>query len=142
MAAMREKLADAGGDTSIKRARGGGVVDVEFVAQMYSLKHGLRSGSTGRRLAALRELGIIRPQRVADLMVAYRFLISLESRIRIVEDLPEDRLPDDPRPLALRLGYVDTDAMTAEDALKEEYDYHRRVAARGFRHALEDLANA
>jgi glutamate-ammonia-ligase adenylyltransferase len=139
MQEMREKLAAAGGDESIKRARRGGVVDVEFIAQMYALKHDLRSGGTVRRLRTLRDEGILAPQRIADLMAAYRFLLALESRIRIVEDLPEDRLPEDPRPLALRIGYVDTSAMTAEAALREEYEYHRQVAARGFREAVEEL---
>jgi glutamine synthetase adenylyltransferase len=91
---------------------------------------------TVRGLQELRDAGHIKPQRAADLLTAYRFLLALESKIRIVADLPEDRLPDDPRPLARRLGYVDTGVMTAEDSLREEYAYHRDVAARGFREAI------
>ena len=39
-ARMRAKLAAADGGESIKRGRSGGVVDIEFIAQMLALRHG------------------------------------------------------------------------------------------------------
>jgi len=59
-----------------------------------------------------------------------------------VTDLREDRLPDEVEALtalARRLGYADTGVMGAADALREEYDYHRNVAAREFRTAITSL---
>jgi len=145
MAEMREKLARKGGPESIKRAGRGGVVDIEFVAQMQALRRGrtdgrFRDGNVPRLLTVLRETGALEAQRAADLFAAYSFLLSLENRIRIVADLPEDRLPEDPRALralARRLGYVDSGEIAAEDALREEYAYHRDVAARSFAKTVE-----
>jgi len=146
-ARMREKLADADGGESIKRGRSGGAVDIEFIAQMLALRHGrahpeLRLGNVRTFLARVQELRFMRPQESADLEVAYRFLLALESKIRIVADLAEDRLPEEPEALASlarRLGYADTELMIAPDALKEEYAYHRDVAAREFRQCVAAL---
>ena len=84
----------------------------------------------------------MRRQEAADLAVAYRFLLALASKIRIVADLPEDRLPEEPEALAAlarRLGYANTELMRAPDALREEYAYHREVAAREFRRCARGL---
>ena len=145
MAEMRERLADAGGHDSIKRGREGGVVDIEFVAQMYALHLGrdderFRHGSVAGILDLLRDGRILHPQRAADLISAYHFLLALESKIRLITDLPEDRLPEERgalRALARARGYVDTTAMDAADALREEYEYHRDVAARAFHEAVK-----
>ncbi len=141
---MRERLA-AAGPSSVKRGRHGGVVDVEFVAQMYALERGkdderYREANVPAILTLLQETGGREAQLAADLNLAYGYLLTLESKLRIVADLPEDRLPDDPaelHALARRLGYVDTESMPAADALREEYDYHRAVAARAFRKNIE-----
>jgi glutamate-ammonia-ligase adenylyltransferase len=144
MREMREKLAKKGGPASIKRGGSGGVVDIDFVAQMHSLSRGLadarfRQGNVPRLLLLLKEERILDPQRAADVHAAYTFLLALENRIRIVSDLPEDRLPDDPkevRSLARRLGYVDVGDVRAEDSLRDEYAYHKEVAAKAFRDAI------
>ncbi len=144
MREMRERLARKGGPASIKRGGSGGVVDVEFVAQMHALSRGaedprFRNGNVPRLLALLKEERILDAQRAADVHAAYTFLLALENRIRIVADLPEDRLPDDPkevRSLARRLGYVDVGTVRAEDSLRDEYAYHKDVAARAFRDAI------
>jgi len=144
MREMRERLAKKGGPASIKRGGSGGVVDVDFVAQMHALSRGLkdprfRSGNVPRLLALLKEERILDAQRAADVHAAYTFLLALENRIRLVADLPEDRLPEDPkeaRSLARRLGYVDVGAVRAEDSLRDEYGYHKEVAARAFRDAV------
>jgi len=143
MEAMREKLANKAGPASIKRAGRGGVVDVEFVVQMLALRHGaadpgLREGNVPRLLERLKDRGALEAQAAADLYAAYAFLLSLESKIRIVADLREDRLPDgkELRALARRLGYVDSGDQRAEDSLRAEHAYHRDVAARAFRQAV------
>ncbi len=146
-AAMRARLADAGGADSIKRGHSGGVVDIEFIAQMMALRHGrdhpgLRTGNVLDILATLRTAGLMRGQEASDIEVAYRFLMTLERKIRIVADLREDRLPEEPpalASLARRLGYSDTGLMSATEALREEYDYHRHVAAREFERTVRAL---
>jgi glutamine synthetase adenylyltransferase len=63
------------------------------------------------------------------LLTAIQFFRSVESRIRIVWDMAQDRIPEEPEKrdrLARRLGYVDADASSAGDALLEEYEYHTR----------------
>lgn len=142
---MRERLARKGGPQSIKRGGSGGVVDVEFVVQMHALARGRRDsrfrvGNVPKLLALLRDGQALDAQRAADLHAAYVFLLALENRIRIVSDLPEDRLPEDPREvrsLARRLGYVDVGDVGAEVSLKDEYAYHKDVAARAFRETIE-----
>ena len=102
----------------------------------------LRTGNVLKILRHLEQERLMRPQEAADLDVAYRFLLALESKIRIVADLPEDRLPDEAdalASLARRFGYADTTLMSAADALREEYDYNRHVAAREFRAAIHSL---
>jgi len=68
--------------------------------------------------------------------------MTLERKIRIVADLREDRLPEEPpalASLARRLGYTDTGLMSATEALREEYDYHRHVATREFERTVRGL---
>jgi glutamate-ammonia-ligase adenylyltransferase len=145
MREMREKVAAAGGPGSVKRARAGGAVDIEWLAQAAALRHGrddarLRLGNVALLLARLKDAGHVDPQTAADLHAAYAFLATLESKLRIVADAAEDRLPDDPvqlRALARRLGYADTASLRAEAGLVEEYEYHRDVAARAFTRAME-----
>jgi len=145
--AMRSRLAQASGAESIKRGHSGGVVDIEFIAQMLALRHGrdhpdLHTGNVLDILLHLQAERLMRRQEAADLEVAYRFLLALEAKIRIVADLREDRLPEEAdalASLARRLGYADTEVMCATDALREEYDYHRHVAAREFRAAIVSM---
>jgi glutamate-ammonia-ligase adenylyltransferase len=144
MREMRGKLARAAAPASIKRGGSGGVVDIDFVVQMHSLSKGhgdarFRQGNVPRLLALLKEEKILDAQRSSDVHAAYTFLLALENRIRIVADLPEDRLPEDSkevRSLARRLGYVDVGDVRAEDSLKDEYAYHKEVAAKAFRDAV------
>jgi len=144
IADMRERLAEDR-PASVKRGREGGVVDVEFVTQMYALERGrdderYREGNVRAVLKLLQETGGREAQLAADLNLAYGYLMTLESKLRIVADLPQDTLPEEQEELhalARRLGYVDTDTMSAADALREEYDYHRDVAARAFRAEVE-----
>ena len=52
--------------------------------------------------------------------------------------LPED--PREVRSLARRLGYVDVGDVRAETSPKDEYAYHKDVAARAFRETIEGFA--
>jgi len=97
---------------NLKQGRGG-LVDVEFVAQMMALAHGhqhrsLRKRSTRDLLRELVELDLLTGPEAAALREGYEFLARLENRLRIESDQPAWALPTDLdalRPLARRMGY-------------------------------------
>jgi glutamate-ammonia-ligase adenylyltransferase len=97
---------------NLKQGRGG-LVDVEFVAQMLSLAHGhlhpaLRKRSTRDLLRELGWLQLLASDEAAALRDGYEFIARLENRLRIESDQPAWALPTDPealRPLARRMGY-------------------------------------
>ena len=102
---------------NLKQGRGG-LVDVEFVAQMMALVHGhqhppLRKRSTLELLVELETLGLLNPDEAAALRDGYDFLARLENRLRIESDQPAWAVPTDPdalRPLARRMGYEGSEA--------------------------------
>jgi glutamate-ammonia-ligase adenylyltransferase len=91
----------------------GGIVDIEFITQILQLKYGyldkhLRDSNTSKALKALRDKGHISELEYSKLIDAYHFLRSIESRLRIVEDMPLDIMPSDKdslNRLARRVGY-------------------------------------
>ncbi len=97
---------------NLKQGRGG-LVDVEFVAQMMALAHGfrhpeLRKRSTRELLNELGWLRLIPAKEARDLKEGYEFISRLENRLRIETDQPAWALSTDPnalRPLARRMGY-------------------------------------
>ncbi len=97
---------------NLKQGRGG-LVDVEFVAQMMALAHGwehpeLRRRSTLALIRALGALGLLMPEETTSLVQGYEFLLRLENRLRIETDQAAWALPTAPealRPVARRMGY-------------------------------------
>jgi glutamate-ammonia-ligase adenylyltransferase len=125
---------------NIKTGRGG-IVDIEFLVQMLQLRHGrehpsLRVRSTHAALRALSDCGVL-PRADADCLSRnYVFLRRLEARMRLERDRPVEELGTDTqvlRPLALRLGFDDTDPgaalLVAYERAREEV---RRVYERTF----------
>jgi [glutamine synthetase] adenylyltransferase / [glutamine synthetase]-adenylyl-L-tyrosine phosphorylase len=107
----------------------GGLVDVEFLAQMMALSYGhrhpeLRVRNTIGLLEALDALHLLAPADAAVLEDDYRFLSRLENRLRIESDQPSWAVPTSVaslRPLARRMGFEGTDGaarMLAELALR------------------------
>jgi [glutamine synthetase] adenylyltransferase / [glutamine synthetase]-adenylyl-L-tyrosine phosphorylase len=96
---------------NLKQGRGG-LVDVEFIAQMMALRHGheferLRSRNTTQLIRASAETGLIGQDEAALLESDYRFLLQLENRLRIESDQPAWALPIDDEhlaPIARRMG--------------------------------------
>ncbi len=115
---MRFRMEEGATPTNLKRGPGG-VVDIEFVAQMLQLVHGgreprLRTTGTLSALVALREAGLLGDERFAFLERAYRTLRAIEGRLRLLDaparhDFPESN--DERRKLALLLGYGDTESL-------------------------------
>jgi [glutamine synthetase] adenylyltransferase / [glutamine synthetase]-adenylyl-L-tyrosine phosphorylase len=99
----------------------GGVMDVEFAAQYLQLVHGhahpaLRTTGTAPALAAAAAAGIAATGDVELLAQGYRFLRTIEHRLRVVHDQPIQRLPDtrdELDKLARRSGFPDGAVLVA-----------------------------
>jgi glutamate-ammonia-ligase adenylyltransferase len=117
---MEQELAREGsGRFNIKTGRGG-IVDIEFLVQMLQLRYGrrypaLRQRATLAALEALHACGVLPMDDFHLLMGGYRFLRTLENRLRIERDQPVEALESESEqltPLARRLGYEGDDAAT------------------------------
>src|SRR5207253_10589848 len=110
----------------------GGIVDVEFLVQLFQLKYGrevsaLRSGNTWAALDALRQAGLLSDAEHAALRACYDFLRLTESRLRIVynrslDELPEH--PDDLEKLARRMEFEAGAAGSAAEQFLARLDEH------------------
>lgn len=115
---MEQELARESGDRfNIKTGRGG-IVDIEFLVQMLQLRYGqqhstLRQRATLSALAALQDAEILATEDYQLLTQGYRFLRTLENRLRIERDQPVEALENSTEQLlsvARRLGYDGDDA--------------------------------
>jgi glutamate-ammonia-ligase adenylyltransferase len=101
------------------------LVDVEFFVQANILKYAasrpdIIRNNTLEALAALHGAELLDEESFRALDSGYRFLISLEDRLRIMEHRSVDRMPlggDKLKGLAWRLGYGDQ----GEDRLLNDY---------------------
>ena len=101
---MRHRLEETAAGMSLKRGPGG-IVDIEFLAQMLQLKHGrrnprVRTPSTLGALEALRRAEALSAEDCEFFTSSYRFLRTVESRLQLMNSTARDRLPDDPTELA------------------------------------------
>lgn len=107
----------------------GGIRDVEFTVQLLQLMVGAahpeaRVRSTLDTLDALCRLGALSVREQALLETAYVFLRQVEHRLQLFDELPLQRLPDDPdklRKLARTLGYRDEPGRSAAEAFASDY---------------------
>jgi len=128
---MRERLEASGSDRDVKRGFGG-IIDIEFLAQMYRIKYGpgmvpLRSPNTWAALDALCFTGLLSDAEHAVLHQSYDFLRLVESRLRIVHNRSLDELPQRPEDLeklARRLGIEAGLGVSAGQRFLEELDRH------------------
>jgi glutamate-ammonia-ligase adenylyltransferase len=102
--AMRKRLEEAAETRSIKRGPGG-IVDIEFLVQMLQLSHArrnskIRTPNTVEGLQSLSEAKLLSLEDVSFFIEAYRFLRTLESRLRLVSTTARDYLPESPTSLA------------------------------------------
>jgi glutamate-ammonia-ligase adenylyltransferase len=101
---MRHRMEETAAGMSLKRGPGG-IVDIEFLAQMLQLKHGrrnprVRTPSTLSALEALRRAEALPAEDCEFFSTSYRFLRTVESRLQLMNSTARDRLPDDPTELA------------------------------------------
>jgi glutamate-ammonia-ligase adenylyltransferase len=118
---MRGRLEEASTPGNLKRGPGG-LVDIEFTVQMLQLKHAgskpqVAVPGTLEALNALHAAGALDRDNHAFFAAGYRFLRTLQSRMRLMSTTARDNLPDEPRELA-RLakltGYESTDALLSD----------------------------
>jgi glutamate-ammonia-ligase adenylyltransferase len=115
---MRHRMEQTARATNLKRGPGG-LVDVEFIAQMLQLKHGrehpeIRTPATLDALAAMEEIGAISREDFDFFSTSYRVLLAMVSRLRLMNttarhDLPEDA--EEQSKLARLLEYPDREKM-------------------------------
>jgi glutamate-ammonia-ligase adenylyltransferase len=130
--AMRDRLEASGTERDLKRGFGG-MVDVEFLVQLFRLKFGrsvpsLRTTNTWESLAALQLASLLSAEEHATLRDCYDFLRLVESRLRIVHnrslaELPEK--PEDLEKLARRLGFEPGPAGSPPEQLLAQLDRHQ-----------------
>jgi glutamate-ammonia-ligase adenylyltransferase len=129
---MEQELAkEWQGHFNIKTGRGG-IVDIEFLVQMLQLRYGqqrtaLRQRATLPALEALHACGVLADDDYQILTQGYRFLRTLENRLRIEQDQPVEALEsagEQVMVLARRLGYDGEDA-----AARLLADYQRQREA-------------
>lgn len=118
---MRHRLEETAAGSNLKRGPGG-IVDIEFVVQMLQLKHGrrnvrVRASNTLEALRALAQAEALSQEDAAFLTESYRFLRTVEGRLRLMNSTARDQLPEDPTELAKLahlLGAPSADAVLAD----------------------------
>jgi len=109
--AMRERLQASATPRNLKRCAGG-MIDIEFLVQMFQIKYGeakpdvLRTNAWDA-LEALAEIGLLSDVEAETLKKCYSFMRSIESRLRIMTNRPLAEHPGEPEELekfARRLG--------------------------------------
>jgi glutamate-ammonia-ligase adenylyltransferase len=146
---MRERVQAAGSKRDLKRGYGG-IVDVEFLVQMFRLKYGrqhpeVRHPNTWKALEGARAAELISADEYATLRSCYDFLRLVESRLRIFHNRSLDELPQAPEDLeklARRLEVASSGNRTAGQRLLEEIETHtsktRQLFLEIFRREKED----
>lgn len=129
---MRHRLEETASEGDLKRGPGG-IVDIEFLVQMLQLKHGrretkVRQPNTLLALTALREAGLLAEGDAAFFSQGYRFLRTLEGRMRLMNITARDRLPEDPLELAKLASLLQCSSSQA--LLADFNDYTQEIRQR------------
>jgi len=142
--AMRERMEASRSERDLKRGFGG-IVDVEFLVQMFQLKYGaalsiLRNGNTWETLGALLDGALTSEDEYRVLRSGYDFLRMVESRQRIVQNRALDDLPEsleEVEKLARRLGYEPQGDDGAAGRFLADLEKHTSETRAMFLHLLE-----
>jgi glutamate-ammonia-ligase adenylyltransferase len=118
---MRYRMEENATPRNLKRSPGG-LVDIEFVAQMLQMRHAVRSPQvlkpgTIEALEQLAEAGHLAIEDAAYLAESYQFLRSVEARLRLMNTTARHDLPEDPldlEKLAYLLGVSTGEDLTAQ----------------------------
>ncbi len=139
---MRLEMQKTASENNLKRGYGG-TVDVEFIVQMLQMKHANEPGATRptgtlKAIDALTEAGRLSESDGAALSVSYRFLRSIEARLRLMNtsarhDLPADA--DSLKKLAFLLGD------RTPDQIIEAVKYHTTDNRKRFNRLFDEASS-
>jgi glutamate-ammonia-ligase adenylyltransferase len=143
--AMRERLEASRSERDLKRGFGG-IVDVEFLVQMFQLKYGhdlpaVRTPNTWVALDALKDAILLSEADHAALRASYDFLRLVESRLRIVHNRSLDELPEsqeDLEKLARRLGREEFFGVSAADRFLKDLERHTQQTRQIFNRLVSE----
>lgn len=107
---LRQRMQQTASPENLKRGRGG-TVDVEFVAQMLTLRHGSESPQvivpgTIQALNALAGAGHLDEQQSLELIHGYQVLRRIEANLRLMNTPARHELPDDDDDSMRNLAYL------------------------------------
>jgi glutamate-ammonia-ligase adenylyltransferase len=128
---MRDRVAAGRHLRDLKRGLGG-IIDIEFLVQLFQLKYGrthppIQSPNTVAALDALHDAGLLDDADHAGLRTSYEFLRQAESRLRVVTNRTLDELPescDELERLARHLGYEPLEYISAAGRFLAALDRH------------------
>jgi glutamate-ammonia-ligase adenylyltransferase len=128
---MRGRVEASGSKRDLKRGFGG-IVDIEFIVQLYRIKYGrahpaVRDPNTWHALDAMHEAKLITSAEHATLRSCYDFMRTVEGRLRIFHNRSLDELPEaaeDLEKLAKRMGCEATAESTAGQVFLQLLESH------------------
>ena len=137
---MRYRLEDTASRHNLKRGPGG-TVDVEFAVQMLQLKHAAQSPQvlvpgTLDAISGLHNLGYLNDADNTFLQQSYRFLRSIEARLRLMNTTARHDIPQDEaelKKLAFLLEFTEGPGRLLEkthQVMKENRDCFERLVER------------
>lgn len=128
---MRGRVEASSSKRDLKRGFGG-IIDIEFITQLFRLKYGrkfgaIRNANTWATLDAMHEAKLINTEEHATLRSCCDFMRTVEGRLRIFHNRSLDELPDSAEELeklAKRLGCEATSERTAGQIFLEVLEWH------------------
>lgn len=134
---MRDRLEASRNPGDLKRGSGG-MADVEFLTELLEIRFGashpsIRQPNVWSALEAMKSCGLVSLTEHFELTSAYDFLLRVQSRLRIVQNLAIDTIPDktdELTKLARRLGFELV-------AFQETLSRHQKIIRQHYLQILE-----
>ena len=134
---MRDRLEASRNPSDLKRGSGG-MADVEFLVELLQIRFGashpsIRHSNVWSALEAMKSCGLVSPTEHFELTGAYDFLFRVQGRLRIVQNLAIDTIPDkteEVTKLARRLGF---DLVAFQETLAR----HQKIVRKHYLQILE-----
>jgi [glutamine synthetase] adenylyltransferase / [glutamine synthetase]-adenylyl-L-tyrosine phosphorylase len=128
---MRDRVQATSSKRDLKRGKGG-IVDIEFLVQMFRLKYGkehpeVRHPNTWQAIDGMHSVGLLSADEYESLREGYTFLRLVESRLRIFHNRSLDELPEQTEELeklARRIGIEARGDQSAAQRFREEMEQH------------------